>query len=151
MTDGRAALATLLLLMGSAMTAADCAPFEVVGDRIPAPLGGHEGSAEQGARIARDRQRGDCVICHRLPAPDERFQGNVGPALHGIGDRLDAAQIRLRIAANRQLHPQSVMPDYCRSGDRHAVDRRFEGEPLLSAAEIEHLVAWLSNLHGNQP
>lgn len=143
--------ALLLCVLDISSAVADCASFTIVDDRIPRPLAGHNGSAEAGRRVAADRQRGDCSICHRLPLPHARFHGNVGPDLSAIGARLTSAQIRLRVAANRQLNPESVMPDYCTSGGRYRVAGPFVNQPILSAAEIEDVVAWLSSLEGSEP
>lgn len=141
-----ATLLALAMLLTSAATIADCAPFQIDGDRIEQPLAEKVGEAAAGARVAADRQRGDCVICHRLPLPEGRFHGNLGPDLQAVGLRLSPAQLRLRVAANRHLNPESIMPDYCRSGDRHRVAESHRGQPILSAQEIEDLVAWLSGL-----
>ena len=142
-------LALCALAAGAAM--ADCATYEIVGDRIPLPLSEHPGNAAAGRQIAADRQRGDCSICHRLPLPNDRFHGNVGPDLTTIGSRLTTAQIRLRVAANRHFNPESVMPDYCRSRGRHQVASAYKEQPILTAQEIEDIVAWLSSLDGSPP
>ena len=139
-------LAAAMLLLPSAASTADCAPFEITGDRIEQPLAGKVGQAGAGARVAADRQRGDCVICHRLPLPEGRFHGNLGPDLRAVGLRLSPAQLRLRVAANRHLNPESIMPDYCRSDGRHQVAEDYRDHPILSAQDIEDLVAWLSGL-----
>lgn len=143
--------ALLLCVLDISSAGADCATFTIVGDGIPHPLAGHSGSAEAGRRIAADRQRGDCSICHRLPLPNARFHGNVGPDLSAVGARLTPAQIRLRVAANRQLDPESVMPDYCTTGGRYRVADPFVNQPILSAEEIEDVVAWLGSLDGSKP
>lgn len=145
----RAGLLSSALLAGGAF--ADCASFDIVEDGIPTALAGQPGNPAAGRQVAADRQRGDCSICHRLPLPNRRFHGNVGPDLSAIGARLTPAQIRLRVAANRHLNPESVMPDYCTSSGRHRVASRHEGQPILSAQEIEDLVAWLSTLEGKAP
>lgn len=140
----------LLLVVAGGGTRADCASFDIVGDGIPTPLGGQTGRPASGRQVVADRQRGDCSICHRLPLPQHRFHGNVGPDLSAIGARLTPAQIRLRVAANRHVNPESVMPDYCTSSGRHQVARRYADQPILSAQEIEDVVAWLSSLEGSE-
>lgn len=137
---------TLAAMLAAAGAAGDCATFASNGDRIEAPLAGIEGDAAAGAQVARDRQRGDCTICHQLPLPDAQFHGNLGPDLRTVGARLSAAQIRQRVAANRQLNPESIMPDYCLTADRYRVARAYRDRPILSAREIEDLVVWLSTL-----
>ncbi len=141
----------LLLALLASGAGADCATFEIVGDGITLPLGGQTGNPEAGRRVAAERQRGDCSICHQLPLPNDHFHGNVGPDLTAISTRLTPAQIRLRVAANRQMNPESVMPDYCSSRGRHEVAGPYAGEPILTDQEIEDVVAWLSSLDGSAP
>ena len=138
---------------------ADCAEFHIDGDAIHAPLAGRQGDAAAGARVAVDRRRGDCVICHQLPRetaspsadwPERRFHGNLGPPLDAVGARLSPGQLRLRIAAGRILMPESIMPNYCLTQGRHGVAEAWRGQPLLDAQEIEDLVAWLAGLDGRQ-
>lgn len=145
----RAAALILTLLLGAGPAMADnCAQFEIVGDRIPAPLGGLTGDARNGPPVALGRARGDCTICHRMPLPNRQFHGSVGPALDTVGARLDAGQLRLRIAAPKRLNPNSLMPAYCTTGGRHRVALGFIGKPILDAQQIEDLVAWLATLDG---
>lgn len=131
--------------------AADCASFRIDGDGIAAPLDGAVGNPDRGREVALDRTRGDCTICHLLPLPGRRFHGTVGPSLDAVGARLDAAQIRLRIAAPKRLNPHTVMPAYCTTGNRYRVAAGLVGRPILSAGEIEDLVAWLRTLDGSEP
>ena len=143
----------LALLAATATAGADCAPLRFAGDGIPAPLLGRSGDPERGRRVALDRDRGDCTICHRLPVtdPDPRFHGNVGPSLVGVGARLSPARLRARIAAPKRLNPETIMPAYCTTGDRWRVASEQVGEPILDAGEIEDLVAWLATLRGDRP
>jgi len=141
----------ILLAVTTSGTHADCATFEIIDDGIPSPLGGLAGEPAAGRQVAADRERGDCSICHRLPLPHDRFHGNVGPDLRTVGARLTAAEIRLRVAAHRHFNPESVMPDYCTSDGRHRVASRYADQPILSAQEIEDVVAWLGSLDGSQP
>jgi len=76
--------------------------FEIVGDAIPAPLGGLTGDAVRGLAIIRDRSVGNCLICHAAPLPDEKFQGQIGQPLSGVGSRLSPGQIRLRLVDARR-------------------------------------------------
>ena len=78
------------------------------------------------------------------------LSGNLGPALSDVGARLTEAQIRLRIVDNTKVNPGTVMPSYYRTSDLHQVGRAYQGETVLSAAEVEHLVAWLSQLTGRK-
>ena len=49
---------------------------------------------------------GNCLICHRAPEPAERFMGEIGPDLAGIGARLTPAQIRLRVVDQSLLNAE---------------------------------------------
>jgi sulfur-oxidizing protein SoxX len=140
----RAALAALLLAAGPA--ASQVAPFEVSGDAITAPLAGLVGDAARGAAVVRNRETANCLICHAIPDPREPFMGEVGPPLAGVGSRLDAGQIRLRLVDPTRINPGAIMPAYHRIDGLVNVDPRFRGRPVLGAQEIEDVVAWLLTL-----
>jgi sulfur-oxidizing protein SoxX len=135
------------LLLASGMTAAQALEaYEIVGDAIPRPIGGLAGNAERGAAIVRDRERGNCLICHRGVDPAEPFQGSIGPPLAGVGARLDAGQIRMRLVDASRLNAATVMPPYFRTDHLQDVAPQYRGKPGLSAQEIEDVVAYLAAL-----
>ncbi len=140
----RAALAALLLAAGPA--ASQVAPFAVSGDAITAPLGGLVGDPARGAAVVRNRETANCLICHAIPDPREAFMGEVGPPLAGVGARLDAGQIRLRLVDPTRINPGAIMPAYHRVDGLVNVDPRFRGRPVLGAQEIEDVVAYLLTL-----
>lgn len=121
-------------------------PYAVVGDAIPAPLGGLSGDPARGHALVRDRERGNCLICHQGADASEPFQGTIGPPLASVGLRLDAGQIRLRLVDASLLNPQTVMPPYFRTDNLHDVAPAFRGKPALSAQEIEDVVSYLASL-----
>ena len=123
-------------------------PVTIEGDAIPAPLGGETGDADRGRRVFTEREQGHCVLCHAVDGLEADFQGNVGPPLSGLGERLTPGQIRLRIADAQRIWPETVMPSYYRTGSLNQVGEAWAGEPALSARQIEDLVAWLSSLDG---
>jgi sulfur-oxidizing protein SoxX len=139
-------LAILLMLGCGAGGAAALEAYEVVTDAIPLPLGSLFGDVRRGEAVVRDRERGNCLICHRGADPSEPFQGTIGPPLTGVGLRLDAGQIRLRLVDASRLNPQTVMPPYFRTEDLHDVAAQYRGKPALSAQEIEDVVAYLATL-----
>ena len=79
-------------------------PFAVDGDEIRAPLAGLHGDAARGRALFTSRES-NCSLCHLLPDGDPRFMGNVGPPLGGIGARLTAGQLRLRIVDSSRIDP----------------------------------------------
>lgn len=144
MRSFRAALA-LLLLAGPA-SGQGMVPFVVTGDAVEAPLAGLAGDATRGARIVRNRETANCLICHTIPDPSEPFMGEVGPPLAGVGSRLTPGQIRLRLVDPTLVNPAAAMPAYHRVERLAHVEERYRGRPVLSAQEIEDVVAYLSAL-----
>jgi sulfur-oxidizing protein SoxX len=122
------------------------APYVVVGDAIPEPLTSRKGDAERGRGIVSNRQVGLCLLCHSGPFPQERFQGTLAPDLKGAGDRSTEGQLRLRIVDASRLNPETIMPPYYRVDGLHRVAPAFKGKPLLSAEQIEDVVAYLATL-----
>ncbi len=147
------ALATLVLALGLAdgpAAAADSVPLlpesRIAGDAIPAPLTGTPGDPERGRQIVLDREVGNCLICHKLPEPAERFQGELGPDLAGVGSRLSTGQLRLRIVDQSRLNPRTLMPPYFRIDRLAMVAEHYRGKPVLTAQQVEDVVAYLQTL-----
>jgi sulfur-oxidizing protein SoxX len=118
----------------------------VVGDAIPQSLTGRPGDATRGREVSFSRERGNCIVCHALPAPDERLHGNVGPSLAGVAGRLTEGQIRLRLVDGRRLNPSSLMPSYYRADGLKRVATAYAGKTVLTAEEIEDVLAYLMTL-----
>jgi sulfur-oxidizing protein SoxX len=121
-------------------------PYRIDGDRIEASLTGRPGDPARGRQVVADRQVGLCLLCHAAPIPEERFQGNIGPDLRGVGARLSDGQIRLRLVDAARVAPETVMPPYYRVEGMNRVGRPWRGRPVLSAEQIEDLVAYLATL-----
>jgi L-cysteine S-thiosulfotransferase len=121
-------------------------PYTVVGDAVPAPLVETPGDPARGRVIVASRQRGLCLLCHTGPFPEERFQGDLAPSLAGVGSRLSEGQIRLRLIDSRRLDPGSIMPSYYRTDGLERVGAAWRDKPVLSAEEIEDVVAFLATL-----
>ena len=115
-------------------------------DAIPESLTGARGDAERGRAIVASRQVGLCLLCHSGPFPEERFQGNLAPDLRGAGRRWSEGQLRLRIVDPGRLNPSTIMPAYHRSEGLVRVAPAYRGKPVLSAAQIEDVVAFLTTL-----
>jgi sulfur-oxidizing protein SoxX len=115
-------------------------------DALPSSLTGAKGDAARGRAIVANRQVGLCLLCHSGPFPEERFQGNIGPDLAGVGARLSEAQIRLRIVNPARVNPKSIMPAYFRADNLERVAPAFRGKSVLSSEQIEDVVAFLVTL-----
>ena len=124
----------------------DLRPYIVVGDAIPEPLTGTKGDAERGRGIVVNRQVGLCLLCHTGPFPEERFQGTLAPDLKGTGARWSEGQLRLRIVDASRFKPDTIMPPYYRTEGLIRVAPAFQGKPILTAEQIEDVVAYLATL-----
>ena len=123
-------------------------PYAIVGDAIPASLTGAPGNAERGRAIVGNRQVGLCLLCHSVPFPEEKFQGTLAPNIAGAGARWSEGQLRLRIVDASRLNPDTIMPPYYRTEGLDRVAPTFAGKPILSAEQIEDVVAFLATLRG---
>ena len=115
-------------------------------DEIPASLTGAKGDPARGRDLVVNRQVGLCLLCHSGPFPEERFQGNLAPDLTGVGARFSEGQIRLRIVDSTKVSPQSVMPAYYKSEGLARVAPAYRGKTVLTAEQIEDIVAYLLTL-----
>lgn len=142
----RALLVALAMVAPLPPAHAQAVPWQVVGDGIPEPLATPAGDATRGRAIVANRQVGLCLLCHSGPFPEERFQGNLAPTLEGAGSRWSAAQLRLRLVDSRRLNPDTLMPSYHRTQGLQQVGAAWQGQPVLSARQIEDVIAFLLTL-----
>jgi len=138
------AVATLCCAAGRAEEA--LRPYTIVGEAIPVSLTGAKGDPDRGKAIVLNRQVGLCLLCHSGPFPEERFQGNMAPDLKGTGSRWSEGELRLRLVDARRLNPDTIMPPYYVVDGMTRVARGFRGKPILSAEQIEDVVAFLATL-----
>jgi sulfur-oxidizing protein SoxX len=117
----------------------------VAGDAIPASLTGNPGDPERGRAIVINRQN-TCILCHSGPFPDVKFQGDLAPDLTGSGSRWSEGQLRLRLVDAKSLNPATIMPSYYRIDELERVGTAWRGKPMLSAEQIEDVVAYLASL-----
>jgi len=103
------------------------------------------GDAERGEWAFNSRDKGHCLLCHQLASNTEPFQGTIGPPLDGVGARLTTAQLRFRIVDSSRLNSDTRMPAYYKTEGLNQVAQAFIGQPVLTAQEVEDLVAYLSN------
>ena len=120
---------TALVLAGCAVTAV--------------PISNADSARGREVVMGRD---GNCLLCHAVPETGARFMGNLGPALTGIGSRLDTAQLRLRLVDPQRFNPDSIMPAYARTEALTQVGQAWRGKPILSEQQIEDTVAFLATL-----
>jgi len=140
-----AALAATLAILAS-NAHADLVAYKIVGDAIPASLTGSHGDATRGRAIVANHNLGLCLLCHSGPFPEDKFQGTMAPDLAGAGARWSEGQLRLRIVDASKFNRQTIMPPFYRVDHLTRVALAYRGKPVLSAVEVEDVVAYLMTL-----
>jgi L-cysteine S-thiosulfotransferase len=135
----------VLVALGSAADAQALRSYAVVGGAIPASLTGAAGDAARGRALVVERTS-TCILCHSGPFPEQRFQGDVAPSLAGTGSRWSEGEIRLRLVDASRLNAATIMPSYYRIDGLSRVGRIWQSKPILSAEQIEDIVAYLVTL-----
>lgn len=142
------------LAAGIAGAAWAAAPDGIVGytiadaREIPEPLGGLAGDAERGRALYFERERVRCFTCHGSPG-GPGVEGNAAgleaPPLTDLGARMSAGEARLWIVAPQVLAEDGAtgMPAYYSLGGRTDPDDPLYGGPVLTAQEVEDILAWL--------
>jgi L-cysteine S-thiosulfotransferase len=120
--------------------------YRIVNGGIPRPLTNQPGDAERGRHIVLDREGGDCIICHAMPLPQRQFHGSIGPPLDSVGERSTAGELRLRVVDAKVFNPETIMPAYHRAQGLYRVRERYRGIPVLTAQQVEDIVAYLLTL-----
>jgi len=120
-------------------------PYAIVGDAIPARLTATPGDVARGRTLVVERSS-TCILCHSGPFPEVRFQGDLAPGLAGSGSRWSEGQLRLRLVDASHLNAATIMPSYYRIDGLDRVGSSWRGKPILSAEQIEDIVAYLASL-----
>jgi L-cysteine S-thiosulfotransferase len=131
--------------LASSVAAQSLASYTISGDGIADSLTGAPGDAARGRALVAERSS-TCILCHSAPLPEVRFQGDLAPSLAGAGSRSSVPQLRLRLVDASRLNPATIMPSYYRADGLERVGRNWQGKPILSADQIEDIVAYLASL-----
>jgi sulfur-oxidizing protein SoxX len=136
--------------------AAEVAPTAVsyTDGAVEMSLTGVAGNPEEGAKIVGSKKLGNCVACHEVSAlPDIAFQGLIGPSLDGAGDRWSEAELRGIVANAKMMFEGTMMPSFYKDTGYIRPGKGYTGKaadetlgPLLSAQQIEDVVAYLATL-----
>jgi len=138
-------LAAAVLTPPCATGAQELRPYVITGDSIADSLTGLPGDAARGRALVLERTS-TCILCHSGPLPEEKFQGDLAPSLAGAGSRWSTGQLRLRLVAASRLNPATIMPSYYRVDGLDRVGPAWRGKPILTAEQIEDIVAYLATL-----
>ncbi len=145
---GTVVAAVVCAMLTGAATAAEFAKFTVDKSNfsIADSLTGKPGDPDNGRKVAIDRKKGNCLACHTMPIPEQPFHGRIAPSLNGVGARYEAAQLRLRVVNPKVLNPNSIMPSFYKTDGYHRPLKKFADKTILSAQEVEDVVAYLTTL-----
>lgn len=145
-------LASAATAQGGGATAPGLVPYRVTqpdgSSAIVEPLTDKPGDPAAGAKVVANRRLGNCLGCHQVSAlGSEDFHGEVGPSLDGVGGRWDAAHLRMIVVnPKRVFTEETVMPAFYRVDGLRRVRPEFEGKPILTAQQVEDVVAYLATL-----
>jgi sulfur-oxidizing protein SoxX len=126
------------------MWAAPALATSLAATGLPEPLTALAGDPAKGLGIAQGRDA-QCALCHAMPGSTVR-QGNLGPGLQGVAQRLSPAMLRLRLVDSRLINPSTLMPAYHSTQGLSQVGQAWAGQTVLSAQDIEHVLAYLLTL-----
>ena len=120
---------------------------------IPVSLSGTPGDVENG-KILMNKGAGNCIACHQVTDLAElAFHGEIGPSLDGVGARWSEAELRGIVSNAKRMFPGTMMPAFYKIDGFIRVGEAYTGKPkegevtpLLTAQEIEDLVAYLKTL-----
>lgn len=149
-------LVTAAALAAATPAVSEVAPMDVVweGAAVSTSLSGEPGNPEEGAKVLSTKSLGNCVSCHVVSAmPKVQFQGNVGPALDGVGSRWTEAELRGIVANAKMVFEGTRMPAFYKTEGFIRPGVGFTAKPateplapLLTAQQIEDVVAYLVTL-----
>ncbi|RTM14323.1 MAG: sulfur oxidation c-type cytochrome SoxX [Bradyrhizobiaceae bacterium] len=122
--------------------------LDVVNDSLPKSLTGAPGDAAAGKKVFLTRTLGNCLACHQVTSlKSEEFHGEFGPSLDGVAGRYSEAQLRLIVADPKRIFTNTVMPAFFRNDGLSRVRPQFVGKSILTAAQVEDVIAFLKTLN----
>jgi sulfur-oxidizing protein SoxX len=128
---------------------ADTAPSDVVfsDGAVMASLTTVSGDAAAGRDIFKNRKLGNCLACHMNDdMPKQQFHGEVGPPLTGVGGRWEEAELRGIVTNAKMMFDGTIMPGFYIDSGYERPLKKFDGKSILSAQQLEDVVAYLLTL-----
>ena len=136
-------------LTATSVYADDVKPMDVafVDGTVEASLTGVARDPVGGRKVFANRKQGNCLACHvNADLAEESFHGEVGPAMDGVADRWSEAELRAIVANSKMVFEGTIMPAfYVDAGYTRALEK-FEGKSILSAQQVEDVIAYLTTL-----
>ena len=125
--------------------------YTIVDDMaINEPLTDTVGDAANGRKLSVNRKKGNCLACHVMPISEQSFHGETAPSLYGVGNRLSEGELRLQLVNSKVTNENTMMPSFYRVTGYNRILKKFDGKTILSAQEVEDIVAYLKTLTEEQ-
>ena len=135
---------TAAILFAGPTLATEVASYKVANGAITASLTGKAGDPEKGKAAFLNRKLGNCLACHQVTAlSDHPFHGEIGPSLDGVAERYNLGELRLQVVDAKQVNPDTIMPAFYRKDGFHRVLKKFDGKSVLTAQQVEDILAYL--------
>ncbi|MEO1205970.1 MAG: sulfur oxidation c-type cytochrome SoxX [Pseudomonadota bacterium] len=115
---------------------------------IATSLTNAKGNPDAGKEAFIGRRLGNCLACHvNSDTSKEQFHGEVGPALDGVASRYSEAELRAIIVNSKAVFGEgTIMPAFYKASGYYRAADKFEGKSILSAEQVEDVVAYLMTL-----
>ncbi len=143
----------LAISLGAVTAAANAATIEpqdvVIREaEVESSLTGSPGDPAAGSKWFKSRKLGNCLACHgNRDQIGEPFHGDIGPPLDGVADRYSEGELRaILVNAKSVFGPDTIMPGFYRVFDGQRVRKEFQGKPVLTATQVEDVIAYLKTL-----
>jgi len=143
-----ALLAGTVLAAGGTLAAVAPDEVEIENLAIATPVSDAPGDPENGREVFASRKLGNCLACHaNADLSEELFHGEVGPALDGVATRWSEEQLRTIVVNSKAVFTElSIMPSFYSLDVGQDVREDLVGETILTAQEVEDVVAYLTTL-----
>lgn len=139
--------ALMVFLCAASASAQQPITLELVDGALPNSLADAPGNPDAGKKVFLTRTLGNCLACHQVTSlKSEEFHGEFGPSLDGVAGRYTEAQLRLIVADAKRIFSGTVMPAFYKNDGLNRVRPEFAGKTILSAPQVEDVVAFLKTL-----
>ncbi|MEO1468160.1 MAG: sulfur oxidation c-type cytochrome SoxX [Pseudomonadota bacterium] len=121
----------------------------IIDGAVAQPLTAEAGDANRGRAAFANRKLGNCLACHANPdfEGEELFHGEVGPMLDGVGARWSEAELRAIVINSKAVFgDHTIMPAFYRTAGLNRTHADFEGQTILTAQQVEDVIAYLQTL-----
>lgn len=139
-------------IAGTAMAQDTVEPTAVMFDEgaVGVSLTGVAGDAANGRKVFANRKQGNCLACHaNADLSEQSFHGEVGPPLDGAADRWGEGELRGIVSNSKKMFEDSIMPAFYIDAGYTRPLEKFDGKSILSAQQVEDVVAYLMTLKEN--